>query len=213
MTLDLLQCDDQELASFAVAGQGQAFRELMRRHKGPVFRLIRSNVTDADAAEDILQESFVSAFASIKRYDTSRPFRFWISRIAINKCRDWARRRAVRSFFSFARPIESDDDFESDAPGPGREAEGRAELARVEQAISRLPHALREVLTLRTIEELNQTETALILGISEKAVETRLYRARAQLRAHMVDVFEIDDAEAASDMQIQHGGDCNGQRS
>ena len=182
MTLDLSQCDDQELASLAVAGQGQAFRELMRRHKDPVFRLIRNNVGDAETAVDLLQESFVSAFAAIHRYDSSRPFRFWLSRIAVNKCRDWARRRAVRSFFSFARPIDADEDFASDAPGPEREAESRAELARVEKAIAGLPHPLREVLTLRTIEEFNQTETAAILGISEKAVETRLYRARGQLK-------------------------------
>lgn len=185
MTLNLSQCDDKELASLAVAGQGQAFRELMQRHKGPVFRLIRNNVGDADEALDLLQESFVSAFASIHRYDPARPFRIWIARIALNKCRDWARRRAVRSFFSRARPIESDDEFESDAPTPEREAEGRAELKEVERAIADLPQALREVLSLRTIEELSQAETAAILGISEKAVETRLYRARTQLKAKL----------------------------
>lgn len=190
MTLDLSLCDDQELASLAVAGQGQAFRELMRRHRDPVFRLIRNNVGDPEAAVDLLQESFVSAFAAIHRYDRSRPFRFWLSRIAVNKCRDWARRRAVRSFFSFARPIDADEDFKSDAPGPEREAESRADLARVEKAIASLPQALREVLTLRTIEELSQTETAAILGISEKSVETRLYRARLRLKAHMAEIMD-----------------------
>jgi RNA polymerase sigma factor CnrH len=185
VTLDLSQCDDKELASLAVVGQGQAFRELMRRHQGPVYRLIKSNVSDADEALDLVQESFVSAFASISRYDTSRPFRIWIARIALNKCRDWARRRAVRSFFWSAKPIEADDNLESDAPSPAREAAGRAELAEVERAIADLPSALREVLILRTIEELNQAETAVVLGISEKAVETRLYRARARLRASL----------------------------
>ena len=96
MTLDLSQCDDQELASLAVAGQGQAFRELMRRYRDPLYRLIRNNVGDPEEATDLLQESFVSAFAAIHRYDAERPFRFWLSRIALNKCRDWARRRAVR---------------------------------------------------------------------------------------------------------------------
>lgn len=192
MTLDLSQCDDNELASLAVVGQSQAFRELMRRHQGPVFRLIKNNVRDADEALDLVQESFVSAFASIDRYDTSRPFRIWIARIALNKCRDWARRRAVRSFFWSAKPIEADDIFESDAPSPEREAAGRAELAEVERAIADLPSALREVLILRTIEELSQADTATILGISEKAVETRLYRARARLRVSLKETSEIE---------------------
>lgn len=162
----------------------------MRRHKDPVYRMIRSNVGDPDEALDLLQESFVSAFEAIRRYDADRPFRHWIARIALNKCRDWARRRAVRSFFSLARPIEADEDFESDNPGPDREAEARSELKTVELAIASLPQTLREVIILRAVEELSQAETASILEISEKAVETRLYRARAQLRTKLDGTIE-----------------------
>jgi len=182
VTLDLSRCDDRELASLAVAGQQQAFKELVGRHKSAVFRLIRNNVGDSDEALDLVQESFVSAFSAINRYDPARPFRVWISRIALNKCRDWSRRRAVRSFFWLAKPIETDDILESDAPGPAREAESRAELKLVQKAMLDMPISLREVLTLRTIEELSQAETAAILGVSEKTVETRLYRARARLK-------------------------------
>ena len=57
----------------------------------------------------------------------------------------------------------------------------RAELARLWQAVARLPAALKETLLLRTVEGLSQSETAAALAISEKAVETRLHRARARL--------------------------------
>lgn len=57
----------------------------------------------------------------------------------------------------------------------------RQELARVTRAIARLPHQLKEPLVLRTIEGLSQVETAAVLSISEKAVETRVYRARGKL--------------------------------
>ena len=191
MTLELSQCDDRELASLAVAGQQQAFKELVGRHKGAVFRLIRNNVGDTDEALELVQESFVSAFSAINRYDPARPFRVWISRIALNKCRDWSRRRAVRSFFWLAKPIEADDILESDAPGPDREAESRSELKLVQKAMMDMPTPLREVLTLRTIEELSQAETAAILGISERAVETRLYRARTRLRAVLGEAEEL----------------------
>lgn len=182
MTLDLSECDDRELARFAAAGQQHAHRELLRRYKSQIYRLVSNSIGDPDAAVDLVQETFVSAFAAIDRFDPDRPFRLWISRIALNKCRDWARRRSVRSFFSFARPIEMAEEFESDAPDPYQEAEAKAELARVEKAITQLPHNLREVLVLRGIEELSQSEAAVTLGISEKAVETRLYRARTQLK-------------------------------
>ena len=182
MSADLSQCSDQDLAAFARAHREDAYRELLRRYKTGVYRLIVKQIGDADEAMDLTQETFVSGFSALDRYDGERPFRTWIARIALNKCRDWSRRRAVRSFFWLAKPIETDDILESDAPGPAREAESRAELKLVQKAMLDIPISLREVLTLRTIEELSQAETAAILGVSEKTVETRLYRARARLK-------------------------------
>ncbi len=181
MSLDLSQCSDGELAALALAGQDRAYREFLRRYREPVYYLVRNSIRDGDEALDVTQESFVSAFVALKRYDPERPFRLWISRIALNKCRDWARRRAVRAFFTRAVPIDDTFDLGSEAPSPETEVAGRAELARVSAAIVRLPHRLREVLVLRVIEDLSQAEAAEALGVSEKAVETRLYRARIAL--------------------------------
>ena len=189
MTVDLSGCDDQELVNLADAGQQQAHRELMRRYQEPVFRLINNSIRDQNEALDLLQETFVSAFSALKRYDQSRSFKIWVSRIALNKCRDWARRRAVRSFFTFARPIEAAEDYQSDTPDSFSQAVGKAELLSVEKAMAQLPHNLREILVLRGVEELSQTEAASALGISEKAVETRLYRARAQLKKLLSETF------------------------
>ena len=175
MTVDLSGCDDQELVNLAVAGQQQAHRELMYRYKEPVFRLINNSIRDQHEALDLLQDTFVSAFSALKRYDQSRPFKIWVSRIALNK---------------FARPIEAAEDYSSDTPDPFSQAEGKAELLRVEKAMAQLPHNLREILVLRGVEELSQTEAAAALGISEKAVETRLYRARVQLKKLLSETFE-----------------------
>jgi RNA polymerase sigma factor CnrH len=183
VSLDLAQCSDGELAALALGGQQAAYREFLHRYKEPVYRLIRSSIGDADEALDLTQESFVSAFAALKSYDPARSFQAWISRIALNKCRDWARRRAVRSFFTRADPIEDGFTVAAELPLPDAEAFDRAELARVERAMACLPHRLREVLVLRAIEGRSQAEAAEILDVSEKAIETRLYRARLQLSA------------------------------
>ena len=190
MSLDLSQCSDGELAALARTGRTDIYGEFLVRYKAPVFRLIRSNVIDEDEAMDLTQETFVAlmelsdplAQLNVARYAGEQPFRPWISRIAINNCRDWARRRAVRSFFTRALPLESARDLASDGPAPDVEAGDRAELARVRAAMAALPHNLREVLVLRGVEDLSQAETAALLRISEKTVETRLYRARAKLR-------------------------------
>ena len=181
MTLALGECSDGELAALALAGRQAAYRELLGRHREPVFRLVRGSIGDGDAALDVTQEAFIAAFAALKSYDGSRPFKTWVSRIAINKCRDWARRRAVRRFFSFALPIETAATIADEAIPADRQLADRAELACVQDAITKLPIALREPLILRTIEGLTQAETAQVLGISEKADETRLYRARNKL--------------------------------
>jgi len=181
VSLDFNQCSDGELAALALGGQERAYREFLRRYRDPVYRLVRGTIRDSEEAFDVTQESFVAAFAALKRYDRERSFKLWISRIAINKCRDWGRRRAVRSFFSRARPIEDAFDLASDGASPETEAGDRAELRRTSAAISDLPAKLREALILRGIEGMTQAEAAEALGVTEKTVETRLYRARARL--------------------------------
>ena len=173
--------DDKMLAARALAGEQAAYSALMRRHRDAVWRLARGHVGDADEALDITQESFVAAFAALSRYDGERPFRTWIARIALNKCRDWSRRRAVRSFFTFAKPIDDALDLADPAALPDEALHSDREVHRIQSAIAALPAALKEVLLLRTIEQMSQAETAQLLGVTEKAVETRLYRARAKL--------------------------------
>lgn len=181
MSADLGQCSDGDLAALALSGRQEAFREFLRRFKEPVYRLIRSSIGDADEALDLTQETFVSAFAALKRYDPERPFRIWVSRIALNKCRDWARRQKVRAFFRRAQPLDDAFNIASGTPSPEAEAGDRAELAQVAEALTHLPQRLRQVLVLRAIEGLSQAEAADALGVTEKAVETRLYRARREL--------------------------------
>lgn len=181
MTLHLPDCSDGELADLALAGRQAAFGELVRRHQGWVYRLVRSHVGDSEEAIDVTQTCFVSAFSALGRYDGKRSFRAWLSRIALNKCRDWRRRRVVRRLLAFALPLGEARDVADETPGADRTLAGETELERTMTAIAALPVALKQVLILRTVEGSSEAETAEILGISQKAVETRLYRARTRL--------------------------------
>ena len=82
---------DASLAVAARQGDQAAFAALMRRHKGWLYQFIRRYVADRDDAYDVLQESFVSAWGALSRFDPERPFEAWLRRIALNKCRDRAR--------------------------------------------------------------------------------------------------------------------------
>lgn len=189
---------DQQLAEFAKSGSQAAYREFLRRYKPAIYRLICNQIGDPDEALDVTQEAFVAAFSAIARYDGIRPFRVWLARIAINKCRDWARRRKVRAFFSAALPMDMAADVRCMEPLPDEAVAGQREAARVRHAIQQLPSKLREVLVLRAIEEMSQADVAALLNVSEKTVETRLYRARGRLKEILAAEEEFSSAVRAA---------------
>lgn len=182
MSFDLTVLSDADLAALSLGGREAAFAEIMRRHSQAVFRLLRACCGDSDEALDLLQETFVAAHQAMRRYDPDRSMRAWLSTIALNKCRDWGRKRTVRRFLTFAVPIGAEAEaVAQDHVAADVVAADRQELDRVAKAIAALPRPLRESLVLRTIEGFSQAEAAAVLSISEKAVETRVRRARAKL--------------------------------
>ncbi len=179
---DLAGCSDAELATRSRDRNSAAFAMLMRRYETRIYRLIRSHIGNSDEALDLVQESFVAAWLALKSYDPARPFGTWLARIAINKSRDWGRRRAVRKFFVFAAPL-ADDALQIPDAGVGIDvaAADRQRMLAVARAIPQLPAQLKEPLILCAVDGLSQADAATVLGISEKAVETRIRRARARL--------------------------------
>lgn len=185
---DFAACSDGELATLALGHGSGAFPVLMRRHETRIFRVLRSHVGNTDEALDLVQETFVAAWLALKTYDPARPFGTWLTRIAINKARDWGRRRAVRRFFTFAAPLEGDVlEIADSGIGADVTTADRQHLAAVARAIAQLPAQLKEPLILCAVEGLSQAEVAMVLGISEKAIETRIRRARARLSQIMGD--------------------------
>lgn len=181
---------DAALATRAAGGDEPAFGQLMRRHKEPLYRVLRRLTGHDEDALDLVQESFVAAWRGLPGYDPSRPFGAWLRRIAINKARDRARRRAVRRFVAALLPGDVEPANLADpAPSPETAAGDAQALRRLDAAIAALPAALKEPLVLTAIDGMSQLVAGEALGISEKAVEMRVRRARAALRAALGDDF------------------------
>lgn len=87
------------LVGRAVEGDARAFASIVSRYKAPLYRFIRRYVGNEDDAYDLLQQTYVAAWSSLSRYDPERPLRTWLHAIAINKCRDHARKLKVRWLF------------------------------------------------------------------------------------------------------------------
>lgn len=173
--------DDAALVAAVLAGDQRAFTQLMRRHKDSLYRFVRGYVGDASEAYDLVQEAFIAAWRALTRYDQRRSFPVWLKRIAINKCRDWRRRRAVRQFFYKADDIHRPGlDVEAPAPLTSNPEE---ELIRLDAAIAALPANLKEPLLLSLTEDMSHRDIGEALGLSAKTVEMRIYRARRALAA------------------------------
>ena len=185
---------DSDIVRRARAGDQHAFSLLMGRHKHWVYRFVRRYVGDADEAFDVVQDAFVSAMSNLHRYDAYRPFDAWLRRIALNKCRDRGRREAVRRAFGLSRKGPEDTEAVADtAARADQTLASSVALKALHQAIAALPAALKEPLVLTVLEGLSQKEAGILLGLSAKAVEVRVYRAKRQLADRL-------DREAMSDL-------------
>jgi RNA polymerase sigma factor (sigma-70 family) len=170
--------EHSELATRARGGDRRAFTELIEQTKLPLYRFVRRYVGNEDDAYDIVQESFIAAWGALRRYDESRSFLTWLRSIALNKCRDHARRQAVRTklrtLFAFTM-VDRDDPFEA------RDADSEPRLDRLDVAIAELPAFYKEPLLLTAISGLSHKEAAAQLNTSSKAIEMRVRRARQRL--------------------------------
>lgn len=181
MTADAVE-DDARLVRAAQTGDRHAFDELVGRHKTAVYKLARRYIGDADEAYDILQDAFVAAWLALPRFDPRQGFAPWLRAIALNKCRDYGRRAQVR-FRMLA--LFAQDPTSSAMPrtvGPEQAASPATERRQqLDQAIARLPSRYKVPLLLTLVSGLSQREAARELGLTEKAVEMRIRRAKRQL--------------------------------
>lgn len=203
---DLSALDDEELVSQARGGNPDAFRIIMQRHNRRLYRVARGITGNDIEAEDVVQESYLHAFAHLDAFRGEARLSTWLTRIALNEAMGRLRRRrnivelclwermegTQEQILMFAQPQASQD--------PEAEA-GRAQLRRiVEQAVDDLPETFRSVFIMRELEEMSVEETASHLGIRPETVKTRLHRARRLLQkalrvklvATLKDAFPFD---------------------
>ena len=159
-------------------GNNAALDTLMERHSGALFRFIYRYVLNKEDASDLLQETFVRAYFKRHQFQPRARISTWLYRIALNLCRDRARSRSAkedRQTESLALPRE---EIAAATATPADHATMDESMKLLEKAIQSLPDDLRTALILAVLEEKTQEECAQLLGISRKAVETRIYRAR-----------------------------------
>lgn len=178
--------DDGELVRRTLAGEREAFQELVERHQDRLFGLVRHYTRNPVEIEDIVQETFLKAYTRLPSFRQDGCFYTWVYRIAVNTTLDLFKRQS-RS------PVQAVEDPEVVAMPPERslmrpEASlAQAEIAEVTRAVlAELPEIFRTVLILREFEDQPYQTIADLLGISIGTVESRLFRARAKFKEKLL---------------------------
>ena len=177
-----MMADDKTLIRRILSGETEAFRHLMRRHGGMLLAFIEGVVGNREEAEDVVQESFVIAYRSLRQYDDGKAsFATWLHRIAYHEALHRMKRRRP--------PTLSWDEDESllkyaeetDADNWLREAT-EDQLERLDKAIDRLPAYDQTLLQLYYEDDLPLKEIAYILDSEASILASRLRRIRNRLR-------------------------------
>lgn len=164
-------------------GDETAWRELYRREGPAVARFVRRLLGPGEAADDAIQQVFVELFRSLPQYRGEASLRTWLYRIAAHVAS--RRLRGERRRERYAAAFEDEPGGAVAAVSPERRVAAREELARIAEAVDRLPLKQRLVWVLCEVEELSMDEAAAALGVSGGTVRSRLHHARRKVAARL----------------------------
>jgi RNA polymerase sigma-70 factor (ECF subfamily) len=189
---DLTLDEDEALVRQAQRGQREAFDILVERYKRRLYGVVYHMLGNHEDANDMVQESFLSAYRSLPRFKNESSFYTWIYRIAVNRTINFMRRNKRRTLYSlddFDSAIQTDPDFVEmmSHATPSREV-GLNELQeQLNAALQKLSEPHRAVVVMHDIQGMTHADIARAMKCSEGTVRSRLFYARQQLQGILSD--------------------------
>ena len=176
--------EERRLLAAARRGDRRALDQVTRQLSGSLYRFGRGFCRDPHDAEDVMQETLAALISSLHRFRGDASLSSWAYVVARNAC---ARRRRHTSRHKSLEsgPDDRVPELRDPGAGPEQAAERRELREALERAIGRLPASLRDVLVLRDVEGLSAAQVGKRLRVRERAVKSRLHRARVLLREQL----------------------------
>jgi RNA polymerase sigma-70 factor (ECF subfamily) len=174
---------DAELIERALRGEVMAYESLVRRYQDAAVRTAWFIAPEGEA-DDAVQLAFIKAFRALSTFHRGAPFRPWLQRIVANEARN-RRRSAGRRADLVLRAAEDRRPGDA-APSPESAVLDREQRDALLAAVNGLNDADREIVATRYFLDLNEAETADVLGIPRGTVKSRLSRALARLRVQLL---------------------------
>lgn len=189
------QLEDADIISKVLAGEKWAYRIIIRRYNGYLYRVGKSYGFSHSDVEDLMQETYINAFVNLKGFEGRSSFKTWIVRIMLNQCYHKSqllsyKSREVTKEFEEGKIISMQKNGKVDA----NRAINNSELKRVlEDTIKHLPENYRNVFTLRELNGMNIHETSEALGITESNVKVSLSRAKVMLQNDIKKMYSPEE--------------------
>ncbi len=174
--------DDATLVRRALEGDTWAEEALFRRHVRVIARTVLRLLGNRSEAEDVVQDTFVSALADLHKLRDPSSARTWLIGIAVHRVHRRFRRQKLRRLLGLERASEGPLERQA---SPGLDPERRAELALLDAQLERLPAKDRTAWILRNVEGMSLKETADAIGCSLATIKRRIAKAEAAIRAHV----------------------------
>jgi RNA polymerase sigma-70 factor (ECF subfamily) len=182
----MLPISDEDLLAAHVAGDREAFAELVRRHRDRLWAVALRTLRDREEAADALQDALLKAYRSAAGYRGEAAVTTWLHRIVVNACLDRVRRRQARP--TVPLPGESMEEDGHRRPEPASPIIDHDTHLVVREALARLPEEQRAALILVDVQGYPVAEVAVILGVAEGTVKSRCSRGRARLAVMLGDL-------------------------
>lgn len=174
-----------------LAGETQAFGELVREHQRLVGHIVFRMISDPGDREDICQEVFMKVYRSLSRFRGDSKLSTWIATIAYNRCYDYLNTRKISLIEAASE--DSLAYIPSDNPTPEEKTESENISGLLKSEIDKLPPQARTIITLFHLDECSYEEIGKIMNLPEGTVKSHLFRSRKLLKKRLLSKYDKEE--------------------
>jgi len=175
---------ERELVLRFIQGDGSVFDAIVSEYQPRVTGLAYRLLGWTADVEDVVQEVFLAVYRHLGRFRGESSMKTWITTITVNKCRSWRRKQLLK-----LKLLQQAGEKPVAVAAADERMMDQETLGQVREALLGLPGRYREVVVLHYLESMGIAEIAEVLNLTRNAVDVRLSRARAQLKAKLADLI------------------------
>lgn len=182
--------DEGDLIKASQQGDINAFNQLVLTHQQTVYNLAYRIIGEAEEAEDVTQDVFISAYRGLPKF-RGGSFKGWLLRIATNSCYDRIRHHRRHPQTSLEETVIEDGGPVSSETSPDEHALRQELASYIQRGLASLPPEMRVVVVLSDVQDMSYDDIAKITRSSLGTVKSRLSRGRAHLRDYLLQQREL----------------------